>query len=64
MGLRKKIKNILENNKINRCYGQFKTNKKIKKNWDKIYLNRISLINVAVSKVLNKKKMLLSGNWM
>ncbi len=55
MGLRKKIKKFIYNRDINRKYGKFATSKIIKKSWDKLFLNKIALINLAVSNVLKKK---------
>ena len=55
MGLRKKIKKFIYNSNINRKYGKFATDKAIKKNWNKMFLNKISFINLAVANVLRKK---------
>ena len=56
MGIKKRIKRIYKEHLINKKYGKFKTEITIKKNWDKINLNRIALINSAISNVLKKKK--------
>jgi len=56
MGLRKKIKKFIYNRNIDSKYGKFATEKVIKKNWDKIFLNKIAFVNLAVLNVLKKKK--------
>ena len=56
MGIRKKIKRIYNERLIDKKYGKFKTEITIKKNWDKINLNRIALINLAISNILKKNK--------
>ena len=48
MGLRKKIKKFIYNRNIDSKYGKFATEKVIKKNWDKIFLNKIAFVNLAV----------------
>mgnify|MGYP001158396332 FL=1 len=58
MGLRKKIKKFIYNRNIDSKYGKFATEKVIKKNWDKIFLNKIAFVNLAVLNVLKKKKTL------
>ena len=55
MGLRKKIKKFIYNRNIDSKYGKFATDKVIKKNWDKIFLNKIAFVNMAVFNVLKKK---------
>ncbi len=55
MGLRKKIKKFIYNSNINRKYGKFSTDKTIKKSWNKMFLNKIAFINLAVLNVLKKK---------
>ena len=56
MGIKKKIKRIYNEHIINKKYGKFKTTIIIKKNWDKVNINRIALINLAISNVLKKNK--------
>ena len=54
MGIKKKIKRYLHNYKINKKYGKFQSNKIIKTEWNKFFINRIALINAAVSNILKK----------
>ena len=56
MGIKKKIKRIYNEHLINKKYGKFKTKIVIKKNWDKININRIALINSAISNFLKRNK--------
>tara|TARA_B100000780_G_scaffold22170_1_gene14252 strand:- start:2135 stop:2845 length:711 start_codon:yes stop_codon:yes gene_type:complete len=56
MGIKKKIKKIYKEHLINKNFGQFKTKITIKKDWDKINFNRISLISSGVSNILKHKK--------
>lgn len=56
MGIRKKLKRIINNYNITKKFGQYETNKTIKNDWHKYNINRIALINSAVRKVLDKKK--------
>ena len=56
MGIKKKIKRIYKEHLINKNFGQFKTKITIKKDWDKINFNRISLISSGVSNILKHKK--------
>jgi hypothetical protein len=55
MGIKKKIKRIYNEHVINKKYGKFKTTIIIKKNWDKVNINRIALINLAISNISKKK---------
>jgi len=56
MGIRKKLKRIINNYNISKKFGQYETNETIKNDWYKYNINRIALINSAVRKVLDKKK--------
>ena len=56
MGIKKKIKKIYKEYLINKNFGEFETKITIKKNWDKINLNRVALISSAVSNILKQKK--------
>ena len=56
MGIRKKLKRIINNYNISKKFGQYETNETIKNDWHKYNINRIALINSAVRKVLDKKK--------
>lgn len=56
MGIRKKLKRIINNYNITKKFGQYETNKTIKNDWHKYNINRIALINSAVRKILNEKK--------
>ena len=56
MGLRKKLKRIINNYNISKKFGQYETNETIKNDWHKYNINRIALINSAVRKILDKKK--------
>ena len=56
MGIRKKLKRIINNYNISKKFGQYETNKTIKNDWHKYNINRIALINSAVRKILNEKK--------
>ncbi len=55
MGIRKKIKKYFREREINQKYAKYFTPISIKKNWDKIHLNKIALINAAVLKIIQKK---------
>ena len=56
MGIRKKLKRIINNYNIIKKFGQYETNETIKNDWHKYNINRIALINSAVRKILDKKK--------
>lgn len=56
MGIRKKLKRIINNYNISKKFGQYETNETIKNDWHKYNINRIALINSAVRKILDKKK--------
>ena len=56
MGIRKKLKRIINNYNIIKKFGQYETNEIIKNDWHKYNINRIALINSAVRKILDKKK--------
>ena len=56
MGIKKKIKKYFYNRQIDKKFGSFKTEKKIITNWHKININRIALINAAISNILKKNK--------
>jgi hypothetical protein len=56
MGIKKKIKKYFYNSQIDKKFGSFKTEKKIITNWHKININRIALINAAISNILKKNK--------
>ena len=56
MSIKRKIKRIYNEHIINKKYGKFKTTIIIKKNWDKVNINRIALINLAISNVLKSNK--------
>ena len=56
MGIKKKVKRYIYERNIEKKFGKFKCSKSIKNNWHKKFLNRIALINAAVSKILTKKK--------
>lgn len=56
MGIKKKLKRIIYNYNINKKYGQYKVEKIIETDWHKYSINRIALINLAISKVLNHQK--------
>ena len=56
MGIRKKLKRIINNYNISKKFGKYETNKIIKNDWHKYNINRIALINSAVRKILNEKK--------
>ena len=56
MGIKKKIKKYFYNRQIDKKFGSFKTEKKIITDWHKININRIALINAAISSILKKNK--------
>jgi hypothetical protein len=56
MGIRKIIKKKIEERAVLKKYSKFITNKVVKQNWDNVYINRIALINAAVTNILKKKK--------
>ena len=56
MGIKNKVKKFIYERNIEKKFGKFKCSKSIKNNWHKKFLNRIALINAAVSKILIQKK--------
>tara|TARA_B100001248_G_scaffold260909_1_gene250493 strand:+ start:2044 stop:2751 length:708 start_codon:yes stop_codon:yes gene_type:complete len=56
MGIKKKLKRIINNFNINKNFGKYETNRTIKTDWHKYNINRIAFINSAIRKILNEKK--------
>ena len=56
MGIKKKVRRFIYERNIEKKFGKYECSKSIKNNWHKKFLNRIALINAAVSKILIQKK--------